>query len=166
MKEVNFEEWLTWATSTNDLGIANVEPVISKFLIHVKEEGKPMFIGTTWNGSTWVNVSNAYRNMLTFVLLQNPLKYNYPALVGRSISEYGYHGVKVNLLVKALSMVPLVHWEQFFERYLPNHKDDTISSASQSGEEKLRWVKRALVRIVQLETESAETANSFNAYLL
>ena len=165
MKETNFEEWLTWATSTNELGISNIEPVICKFLIYAEEEGKPMFIGKTWNANNWKHVSNSYRNMLTFLLLKNPLKYTYPILVGRSIKELDLHGVDNSLLEEALEYVPKEHWTHFFEEYLPTQKEDALSSVTGSGEEKLKWIYNALTRMIQLTTESKEPAISFEEYL-
>ena len=79
MKETDFEEWLKWANSTNELGIANVEPVISNILVF-SDDFQNLFMGKSWNGSNWVNISNSYRNMLTFLLLKNPLKYQYHLL--------------------------------------------------------------------------------------
>ena len=84
MKETNFEEWLKWANSTNELGIANVEPVISNILVF-SDDFKNLFMGNSWNGSNWANISNSYRNMLIFLLNKNPLKYTYAATLGRSI---------------------------------------------------------------------------------
>ena len=52
MKETDFEEWLKWANSTNELGIANVEPVISNILVF-SDDFKNLFMGNSWNGSNW-----------------------------------------------------------------------------------------------------------------
>ena len=87
MKETNFEEWIVWAKSTNNLDVANVEPIIYLFLEETEEERNSLFLGNVWNGSNWHNVSNSYHNMLEFVFLQNPPRYTYPALLGLSIKE-------------------------------------------------------------------------------
>ena len=118
MKETNFEEWLKWANSTNELGIANVEPVISNILVF-SDDFKNLFMGNSWNGSNWANISNSYRNMLIFLLNKNPLKYTYAATLGRSILNKEYPGIYEDYLREALEKVPNELWLEFCSTYLP-----------------------------------------------
>lgn len=167
MKETNFEEWIAWAKSTNNLGIANVEPILSLFLEKADEEGNSMFLGKVWNGSNWLNISNSYRNMLEFVLLQNPPRYTYPALLGLSIKEMDYHGIETNLLEEAVENVPSERWKLFCDRYLDSkQKIEALSSSDSNSAEKLKWVYKALVRLVREHIPNEAPANAINDYLV
>ena len=44
------------------------------------------------------------------------MRYTYPALLGRSIKEYDYHGVEASLLEEALEKVPSERWKLFCNR--------------------------------------------------
>ena len=167
MKETNFEEWIVWAKSTNNLDIANVEPIITLFLEKAEEEGNSMFLGKVWNGSNWHNVSNSYRNMLEFVFLQNPPRYTYPALLGLSIKEMDYHGIETNLLEEAVEKVPSERWKLFCDRYLDSkQKIEALSSSDSNSAEKLKWVYKALVRLVRQHIPNEAPANAINEYLV
>lgn len=131
------------------------------------EEGKSPIALTksTWNGRTWHRISNAYRNMLTFLLLQNPLKYTYPALVGRSIREFDYHGVEANLLEEALEFVPKDRWKLFCNEYLePINREEAQKAADPF--KRLEWVRQALIRIVRLHSgaDEPDTATRMRSY--
>jgi len=131
------------------------------------EEGKSPIALTksTWNGRTWHRISNAYRNMLTFVLLQNPLKYTYPALVGRSIREYDYHGVEANLLEEALNYVLKDRWKLFCNEYLEPINREEAQKAADSFK-RLEWIRQALIRIVRLHSgaDEPDTATRMRSY--
>ena len=122
---------------------------------------------STWNGRTWHRISNAYRNMLTFVLLQNPLKYTYPALVGRSIKEFDYHGVDSSLMEEALDHVPAERWKLFCNQYIePNEREAAIEAAKQSGFKKMGWIRNALIRIVREHSgaDEPDTTKKLQSY--
>jgi len=163
MKETAFEEWLKWANSTNELGIANVEPVISNILVF-SDDIKNLFMGNSWNGSNWVNISNSYRNMLTFLLLKNPLKYQYPTILGRSIKELKYPGVSEIYLCEALSSIPKERWIEFCSDYLPEKKENISIYTNGNNIEKLQLIRDALTRIIKLYTGSSEVAEQFEQY--
>ena len=167
MKETNFEEWIVWAKSTNNLDVANVEPIIYLFLEETEEERNSLFLGNVWNGSNWLHVSNSYRNMLEFVLLQNPPRYTYPALLGRSIKELNYHGVEPSLLEEALEKVPSERWKLFCDRYLDSKQEmEALSSSDSNSAEKIKWVYKALVRLVREHIPNEVPANAINDYLI
>ncbi len=162
MKETDFEEWLEWANSTNELGIANIEPVISNILVF-SDEFKNLFMGKSWNGSNWANISKSYRNMLMFLLIKNPLKYTYLATLGRSILNKEYPGIYEVFLYEALEKVPNEHWGEFISRYLPNKKVDSSFSTVDSIE-KLQLVRDALTIIINRNTGSDELAKTFEDF--
>ena len=163
MKETDFEEWLKWANSTNELGIANVEPVISNILVF-SDDFKNLFIGKSWNGSNWANISNGYRDMLIFLLNKNPLRYTYAATLGRSILNKEYPGINEDYLREALEKVPNEHWFAFCSRFLPEKKDESSSFANGNGSEKMKCVRDAFARIINLNTGSAELAKTFGEF--
>lgn len=163
MKETNFEEWLKWANSTNELGISNVEPVISNILVF-SDDFKNLFMGNSWNGSNWANISNSYRNLLIFLLNKNPLKYTYAATLGRSILNKEYPGIYEDYLREALEKVPNEHWLEFCSRFLPEKKDESSPFANGNGSEKMKCVRDALARIINLNTGSAELAKTFEEF--
>ena len=102
--------------------------------------------------------------VLTFVLLQNPLKYTYPALVGRSIKEFDYHGVDSSLLEEALDVVPAERWKLFCNQYIePNEREAAIDAAiSQSEVEAILADAKATIDLIktaaQLDAEEAAQA--------
>lgn len=164
MKEIDFEEWMEWANSINSKGEANIEPIISHILSYANEIGKPIFIGKSWNGSNWANISNEYRNMLIFLLNKNPLKYTYAATLGRSILNKEYPGIYEDYLREALEKVPNEHWLEFCSRFLPEKKDESSSFANGNGSEKMKCVRDAFARIINLNTGSAELAKTFEEF--
>lgn len=158
--EMDFEEWMEWANSINSKGEANVEPIISHILSYANEIGKPIFIGKSWNGSNWANISNAYRTMIIRLLITNPKEFTYAGVLGRSKIEKEYSGCHEIYLCKALGENP--NWEEFFS-ILPNKKED--SSFSNVGcIEKLQLIRDALARIINEHTGSAELAKTFEEF--
>ena len=148
----------------NGIDVENIDQ-----LKDAAEEGKSPIALTksTWNGRTWHRISNAYRNMLSFVLLQNPMRYTYPALLGRSIKEFDYHGVEASLLEEALEKVPSERWKLFCNRYLePNQREAAIAAGKLSGFKKMEWIREALIRLVRLHSgaEEPETATKMRSY--
>ena len=164
MKEHNFEEWIQWAESTNKVGVANIEPILCEFLKNSVAEHESVFEGQTWNSINWKNISNSYRNMLTRLLLKNPLKYTYAALVGRSIRDFDYHGIEVGVLQEALNEMTPDNWLVYCEEFIPSQKEDAIPSTS--GEERLKWIYQVLVKLVRLHIPNDVPAKAINDYLV
>ena len=122
---------------------------------------------STWNGRTWHRISNSYRNMLTMLLQKNPIKWQYPTLVGRSIKEFDYHGVDSGLLEEALTYVPSDRWKLFVNEYIePDERESAINAYKQSGFKKMEWVRRALIRIVRMHSgaDEPDTATRLTQY--
>ena len=165
MKEQKFDEWIQWAESTDDLGVANVEPVLCEFLKYTVNESNPMFEGKTWNGINWENISNDYRNMLEVLLMRNPTNYTYYVLLARSIRKFDYGGIDPSLLEDALNYVPKDHWKWFCNEYIKSNESKEAMTA-QDGFKRMIWVRRALIYMVRLYIPNDAPAKAINDYLV
>ena len=93
-----------------------------KALKDLNDEGKNPLANTmqTWNGRTWHEISEAYREMLRQLLAPNVVgkKYSYDQICLRSYIKKDYNGAAPEYIQEALEHVPNEHWKWWCHKYL------------------------------------------------
>lgn len=153
-REQNCNDWIEWANSTDNIGRANIEPIISQFLC----ENDSVFCGKVsngmeWTGKNWESISNSYRSLLTRLLINNSIEFTYPGLLGRSIKEFDYHGIKEELLAEALEMIPDEKWSE-------------MKTLHPSALNRIEVIYLALIHIVRLNIPSDIPANALESFFV
>ena len=140
-----------------------------KALKDLNDEGKNPLANTmqTWNGRTWHEISEAYREMLRQLLAPNVVgkKYSYDQVCLRSYIKKDYNGAAPEYVQEALEHVPDEHWKWWCHKYLvhnaPAYKDAISHRLSAAA--KMEKVRLALIEIVKLKTASGDSGRDETA---
>lgn len=156
-ERLSYNEWIKWAETVDNLGVANVEPIIVDFLKSVK--GNSVFCGNSWDGKNWHDISVKFRQILRDkVLDENPTNYTLPGVLGQSVLKKSYPGINEIILEEALAFVSERHWSSFLN-------DHTYLIKDYSSLSKIQIIRLVLVGLVRLYIPNVVPAQSFREYL-
>ena len=133
------------------------------------DEGKNPLANTmqTWNGRTWHEISEEYREMLRQLLPANIVgkKYSYDTICLKSYIKKDYNGAHPEYVQEALEHVPAEHWKWWCHKYLISNKvayKDAVSRKL-SPAAKMEKVRLALIEIVKKKTASGDSGRDETA---
>lgn len=142
-----------------------------KALKDLNDEGKNPLANTmqTWNGRTWHEISEEYREMLRQLLSPKVMpkkKYTYDQISLRSYIKRNYNGASPEFIQEALAYVPEDHWKWWCHKYLlaynvEDYKDAVSRKLTPS--EMMEKVRHGLIGIVKKKTASGDTGRDETA---
>ena len=155
---LSLNDWIKWAEATDNMGVANVEPIIVDFLKDTCKETN-IFAGKQWDGKNWLDVSVKFRRILKDNILdENPSKYTLPGIIGQSVLKSNYPGIKDDYLEEALTYVSETHWAKFLNSHTFLIKDHSSYS-------RMQIIRFVLVGLVRLYIPNENPAKTFKEYL-